>query len=185
MNFVQPIRDPLLISEVKQYYRIRSDRDYMLFVFGVNIGLRISDILPRRVRDVRGRTHILLREKKTGKQKLMAINNKLQKELKKYIEGKADDEYLFPSRQKDKHGLQKPIGREQAYKILRKAADEFNIDQFGTHTLRKTWGYNAYEQGMTLAEIKDVFNHSTEAMTSRYIGLTQDSIDSKVRKIWV
>ena len=67
MNFVQPIRDMDQIYYIKKFLRERSERNYLLFVTGINSGLRISDLLRLRVRDAK-RMYIDLREKKTGKQ---------------------------------------------------------------------------------------------------------------------
>lgn len=66
MNFVQPIRDPEIMEDIKLHLRDTNERNYILFMLGINTGLRISDLLRIRVRDVLG-THISLREKKTKK----------------------------------------------------------------------------------------------------------------------
>jgi integrase len=52
MNFVQPIRDPEKIEAIKQFLKERNERNYILFLIGVNTGLRISDILKLKVSDV-------------------------------------------------------------------------------------------------------------------------------------
>ncbi|AMQ71171.1 integrase [Bacillus amyloliquefaciens UMAF6639] len=78
----------------------------MLFVTGINSGLRISDILELRVRDAK-RSYFNLIEKKTKKRKRIDMTPELQRELKAYIEGKEDHEYLFKSRE----GINKPISR--------------------------------------------------------------------------
>jgi integrase len=87
MNFVQPIRDPEKIEAIKQFLKEQNKRNYMLFLIGINTGLRISDILKLKVGDVKG-THISIREKKTGKQKRIRITPSLKRELNWYIEGK-------------------------------------------------------------------------------------------------
>lgn len=68
MQFVQPIRDPQKIEEMKQILLGRSKRDWFVFVFGINTGLRIGDILRLRVKDIRNRSHISLIEGKTRKE---------------------------------------------------------------------------------------------------------------------
>ncbi|QJC92671.1 putative bacteriophage integrase [Bacillus velezensis] len=65
MHIVQPIRSLEKIQEVKQYLMKKSDRDYFLFIFGMNSALRISDVLPLRVRDVRNKDHVWATESKT------------------------------------------------------------------------------------------------------------------------
>ena len=114
MNFVQPIRDPEQIQQLKGYFKEKSLRNYILFIMGINTGLRISDILKLKVGDLKG-SHISMREMKTGKQKRIQITAALRRELKWYIEDMEDYEYLIKSRQ----GKNRPIGRSMAYKILR------------------------------------------------------------------
>lgn len=177
MNFVQPIRDPELLNEIKTYLLNTNERNFILFVTGINSGLRISDILKLRVGDLRS-THISMREKKTGKQKRIPITAALRRELKWYLEGKDDDEYLIKSRQ----GENKPIGRSMAYKILQQVAKKYRLDEIGTHTLRKTFGYHFYYQTKNIALLMEIFNHSSERITLRYIGVNQDTIDQAMIK---
>lgn len=176
MNFVHPIRESDQIAEMKKYLRSQNERDYMLFVTGINSGLRISDILPLRVRDAK-KSYFDIREIKTRKQKRIAMPPGLKRELKRYIEGKEEDEYLFKSRE----GLNKPIGRSMAYKILRGAADHVGLDGIGTHTLRKTFGYHFYMKYKDVALLQEIFNHSEEKITMRYIGINQDSMDRAMK----
>ncbi|PPA71920.1 tyrosine-type recombinase/integrase [Jeotgalibacillus proteolyticus] len=172
MNFVQPIRDLEKIEDIKRFLKQRSERNYMLFVVGINTGLRISDILQLKAGDVR-EMHIILKEKKTKKRKWIRITPSLRRELNPYIEDMKDHEYLFTSRQGDS----KPIGRNMAYKILREAAQHHKLRDIGTHTLRKTFGYHFYLQNKNVAMLMDIFNHSEESITLRYIGVNQDVLD--------
>ncbi|MED3039114.1 tyrosine-type recombinase/integrase, partial [Bacillus tropicus] len=129
MNFVQPIRDSEQIQQIKEYLKEKNARNYILFVMGINTGLRISDILKLKVGDLKG-SHISMREMKTGKQKRIQITAALKRELRWFNENREDDEYLLKSRQ----GKNRPIGRSMAYKILSGAAAEFGLDEIGTHT---------------------------------------------------
>lgn len=174
METVQPIRDKKLIESMKNELLKGGYRDYMLFVFGINTGLRISDILSLKVDDVRDRTHIILKEQKTGKTKRIKING-VQDELNKYIQGMADDEYLFKSQK----GHNSPISRVQAYRILSHASRAIGIDgEIGTHTLRKTFGYHFYQKTKDVALLQELFNHSAPSVTLRYIGINQDIMDN-------
>lgn len=176
MNYVHPIRNPDDIAEMRKYLRAQSERNYMLFVTGINSGLRISDILPLRVRDAK-KSYFDLREMKTQKQKRIQMTPGLKRDLMRYIQGKEDDEYLFKSRE----GLNKPIGRSMAYKILREAADHVGLDGIGTHTLRKTFGYHFYMKYKDVALLQEIFNHSEEKITMRYIGINQDTMDRALK----
>lgn len=177
MNFVQPIRDPDMIEQIKRYLRSRNERDYMLFVFGINTGLRIQDMLKLRVRDVKG-DHIIMREMKTDKQKWLKINPTLRRELKRYTADKDDYTYLFKSRE----GKNKPITRDMAYKILRKAATEFGLADIGTHTCRKTFAYHLYKKEKDITLLQKMLNHSSPEITLRYIGMDQDRMDDAISR---
>lgn len=146
MNTVEPIRDLDVVMDIAEYLKGKSDRDYMMFMFGIYTGLRISDILKFRVRDVKGKDAVYIREKKTGKEKRFPINAELKPVIKDYIYGKDDYEYLFKSPRGNR-----PITRQQAYNILSEAGRQFDIDKIGTHTLRKTFGYHTglgFAQGL-------------------------------------
>ena len=90
MELVQPIRDKQVINKFKQELLHHSYRDYILFTVGINTGLRISDILPLKVKDIKG-THITIKEKKTGKSKRFKINSSLRQELDKCEEKNITD----------------------------------------------------------------------------------------------
>jgi integrase len=173
MNEVQPIRNKRDIDRMK---RALSGRNRLLFTFGINSGLRISDILRLKVADVidpngKPRQSITMREEKTGKGKTFVFNRSILDELNG-IPYDAEA-YLFPSR---KGGG--PISRVQAYRILNEAAERCGLSEpIGTHTLRKTFGYHAYKAGVDLSLLMLIFNHSSQAVTLRYIGITQDSIN--------
>lgn len=85
MNFVQPIRDQETIDDIKRFFRKefgkQGERNCMMFVLGINTGLRIQDILKFCKRDVIG-DQIVMNEMKTGKRKIIQINPTLKRELK-------------------------------------------------------------------------------------------------------
>ena len=95
MNTVEPIRDMGTVNDIADYLKSQCYRNYVMFVFGIYSGLRISDILRLRVRDVRGKKDVYIREKKTGKEKSFPINPELRPILNEYIKDKADYEYVF------------------------------------------------------------------------------------------
>jgi len=123
-----------------------------MFVVGINTGLRISDILQLTVKDLKNKTHIKIIEQKTNKIKRFLINSSLKVEIDKYIKTMSDEEYLFQSRK----GENKPISRVQAYRILNSAAEHIGLQEIGTHTLRKTFGYLHYKQNKDVALLQGV-----------------------------
>lgn len=179
MEFVQPIRDLKKIETIKKLLKQQNLRDYCLFVLGINSGLRISDLLKLKISDViekeKIKDRIRLREKKTNKFKDFPLSEKAKQSIKEYLKTRiyTENEPLFISR-KNKGFLL----RQQAYKIINNVAKAVGIkEKIGTHTLRKTFGYHAYNNGHDIALIQKLFNHSSPAVTLRYIGITQDELD--------
>ena len=89
MNYVQPIREQQKIEEMKRELRKNGTRDYLLFYMGINTGLRISDIIKLKVKDILNqdrtmKTHIDIIEEKTNKKKRFKINNGLVEELSQF-----------------------------------------------------------------------------------------------------
>lgn len=181
MNTVEPIRDIDLILDIADYLKSKNERDYVLFMLGIYSGLRISDILPLKVRDVKNKDYIYLREQKTDKEKRFPINDELKGILKEYVKGKENYELLFP-RSKGK-GRKEHISRQMVWRILNEAAKHFGYtDNIGCHTLRKTFGYWLYKQsGGDVVAIQEILNHSDVSITKRYIGINQDSKDKVMR----
>ncbi|AEB77647.1 integrase [Clostridium botulinum] len=173
MNFVEPIRDSQKVNDIQAYLKRTNERDYILFITGVYTGLRISDILRLKVKDVRDKRFIYLREKKTSKQNIIEINKLLEKEYRWYCKDKELDEYLIKSRE----GVNKAISRVQAYKIIKEVGKNFGVDNLGTHTLRKTFGYHYYKQTKDVATLMKMYNHSDPSITLRYIGIIQDEMN--------
>ena len=152
-------------------------RNLMLFDFGCKTGLRVSDIVKLKVKDVAGVSHLEIREKKTGKVSRAYINKYLAQELKEYIKfmGLTLDDYLFPSRKGSK-----PISTTQVYRFLTAAGHVLGRDDIGTHTMRKTFGYQYYKAGGRIEVLQKILNHASPAVTRRYIGIDQDEIDDSL-----
>ncbi|HEK9979657.1 tyrosine-type recombinase/integrase [Streptococcus equi subsp. zooepidemicus] len=180
MKSVEPIRDTDDIERMKDYLKEKNERDFVLVVVGLYSGMRISDILVLKVRDVL-LDRIRTTEKKTGKTKVFAINPVMRKVLDQYIKNKKlkEYDYLFPSRKRDKDNGSKivPIGRVAAYQIIKGAANHVGLKNIGTHSLRKTFGYHHYKKYGNVAILMEIFNHSSPDITLVYIGYKQDEID--------
>lgn len=186
---VQPLRTDEQIKEFRETIKFLGkvgqladpERDQLLFTLGIDWGLRASDLVALTVADVKDKDHFLIKEQKTGKGKYAKINDNLKKQIANYIESHdldADD-WLFPSRSRDrKTGERKHIQRQTLYKMLEKVAEYLEWDFVGTHTLRKTFAYHLYRKTGNIALVQELLNHSSQAVTLRYIGVTQDELDS-------
>jgi len=180
MGVVQPIRDKAKIEEMKVYLKSHSLRDYTLFILGINSGLRISDLLKFNITDVidsngKVRDRVTVKEKKTGKAKTFPFSLNLIEALTEYIKSLPSTQtVLFGSRKGDE-----PITRMHAHRILSEAAKAVGIkEQISTHSCRKTMGYHAYMAGVDITRIQSILNHSSPKETLRYIGITQDELNS-------
>lgn len=176
MNYVEPIRDNNKLHEIMDYLKKNNERNYILLMLGVYTGLRVSDVLRLRVRDVRRKNHISIREQKTGKQRIIEINSELKKALEEYCKEKGGKEFLIKSRK----GVNAPIGRVQAYMVLREAAEHFDLCNIGCHTMRKTFGYHFYKQTNDIVTLQQIFNHDHPSITLKYIGINQEAINKAV-----
>lgn len=174
MEVVEPIRDLKKLQKFKKSLQ-KDSRNYLLAVFGMNTGLRIGDIIRLKVSDVRNKTHIVLKEKKTNKRQELLLNDVLKGLIKDFIReaNLNDNDYLFKSRQGGSH-----IKRFRAYQIFNQAAREIGLtERIGCHSLRKSFGYHFYKKNKCIVTLMKIFNHSHQSITLRYIGLEQEAQD--------
>ncbi len=171
MSCVEPIRKLKDLRKVESILS-KNPRDLLFFTIGTNCGLRISDILALNVEDVKGKNYIQIIEKKTGKFKKFPINAKLKPMLENFTKNKPLDDPLFMTKFKNR------LGRVTAYYTIKDACNQAKLeDKFGTHTMRKTFGYHHYKKFRDIAMLQKIFNHSSPLITLRYIGIEQDQID--------
>jgi site-specific recombinase XerD len=97
------------------------------------------------------------------------------------IEDNPDSFVFFNTKSND---LTKPIKRGQAWKFITTIRQEVGLrGNYGTHSLRKTWGYHAHLQGVDLALIMHKLNHSSIATTKRYLGITDEELQEDVQRL--
>ncbi|XJZ28611.1 site-specific integrase [Bacillota bacterium Lsc_1132] len=173
---VQPIRSLEKIEDMKwSLKKWCGERDYILFLIGINTGLRVSDLLALKISDIKGKKKITVKEGKTEKPRTILLAN-IYEEINSYIKSLNGTMWLFPSRKGDK-----PISRIQAYRQLNKASEMVDIpDGIGTHTMRKTFGYWYYKQTKDIATLQAILNHSHPEITLRYIGITDEEIENSL-----
>lgn len=191
---VQPIRDDEDIKKIKEYLKDHP-RNHLLFVLGINNGIRAGDLLKLKIKHLRYRRvgeYHQITESKTGKKNIVIVNKAIRKALDIFIESRSknspdlvdamdmpiiDQEFLFKSTK----GQNKPITINHVNKLIKKWTSHFNIrGNFGSHTLRKTWGYHQRVKFGTGFEILcKRYNHSSPAVTMRYLGIE----DKEVHKI--
>lgn len=153
-------------------------RDQLLFKLGISTGLRDGDLVALTVEQVKGKSSFKIREGKTKKERTIYLNN-LMADIADYIETLPNEAiYLFPSRKGGSY-----ISTTQAYRILTKAGDMVGNKSIGTHTMRKTFGYTYYQATKDVATLMEIFNHSSQKTTLRYIEITEEAIENSIKGI--
>lgn len=159
MGTSRPIKDKKALEKFKNFYLKQEDyRNHALIIIGLNTALRISDILNLKWKDVylfshrRFKKHICLIEQKTGKESIIALNDAaitaLSMILHSYTEKNIfpeESDFIFIGR---KH-TGEPLSRSQAFRVIKEAAEAAGLDEhISCHSLRKTFGYFAWKQGV-------------------------------------
>ena len=193
MNFVEPIRDRKKIAQIKNQLRgQRRYRDLFLFVVGINTALRISDLLTLRVMHFLDekqqiRRRFWIKERKRGKRHEVFVNSSVREIFEEYLAAYPDivsnsQHFLFFNTKAFDFPV--PIGRGQAWKFITAICKQVGLrGNFGTHSLRKTWGYHARLQGVDLALIMHKLNHESIAYTKRYLGITDDELQAVSQRL--
>ncbi|MFR2270701.1 MAG: tyrosine-type recombinase/integrase [Clostridium sp.] len=180
---VEPIKSKDDIRNMLEILEYRNPRDKILFAIGIYTGLRISDILKLKVKDIYCKNRLEVKQQKTKEYVYIPINKELKKLIKEYVEDNnlAKNDYLIKSRQ----GYNKPITRERAYQILNEASRDIGLDMnIGTHTMRKTAGYNLYiASNKDVGLVMEILGQKDMASTLRYIGINNMDIDKCIRKL--
>lgn len=181
MTMTEPIRNEQHVLHLTAFYLLRGQlRNHCLIVLGVYTALRIGDILRLTWDDVydfsrkRVRESITLTERKTGKSKRIALNRRVVGALALYADKAAAPGVCVIASTRTAGAL----CRVQAYRLIRAAGEALRIPcRVSCHSLRKTFGYHAWKRGVSPAVIMEIYNHSSFAVTRRYLGVSQDDKD--------
>ena len=178
---VQPLKTKKEVNDLIEALGMAKEfglRNQLLFKLGISTGLRCGDLVALKVEQLKGKSSFKIREGKTKKERTVYLNN-LMADLADYIETlQPDTVYLFPSRKGDGH-----ITTTQAYRIIAKAGDMIGNNSIGTHTMRKTFGYTYYQATKDVATLMEIFNHSSQKITLRYIGITEEAIENSIKSV--
>ena len=177
---VQPLKSKQEVNELIEALGMSTNglRDQLLFKLGISTGLRCGDLVALTVEQVKGKSSFKIREGKTKKERTVYLNS-LMADIADYIDTlPIGTVYLFPSRKGDSH-----VSTTQAYRIIAKAGEMIGNSSIGTHTMRKTFGYTYYQATKDVATLMEIFNHSSQKITLRYIGITEESIENSIKSI--
>lgn len=151
------------------------ERDTFLFLLGINTGLRVSDLLNLRVEDLSTKRPRIQEQKRKKKRTLFLEG--IWKEVQEYTEDKKGSDYLFKSQK----GGDRPLSTVAVYQMLQKASVLLERDDVGTHTMRKTFGYHYYKKTKDIVGLMQIFNHSSERETKKYIEILDEDLAESLK----
>ena len=198
----EPIKNVDDIFRITEYLVSKGRyRDNMLFIVGINFGLRVSDLRMLRFSNLINdnltfKESFPVFEKKTRntrkkkKNRYITINNAVIEAVTLYLEHTPNvslSDYMFRS-QSNREVNNKPLLVRSINRILKDIAMELDLDiQMSTHTLRKTFCYHqmvmSNNDSRKLLLLQKMLNHSSPAQTLDYIGITSEEIEEAYKKL--
>ncbi len=195
MNRVFPIKDKNKIEALKELLRSKKKyRDLLLFVMGINTPLHLSTILSMRWSSFltdsweirKPNSKLSIKEERENKTVHIVLNSSIYEALKLYHDHYpfiSKDGYLFVS-QKTKNGEPRPITRQYVWKLLNEYAKIVGIkERIGAHTLRKTFGYHLYREGVPISEIRKALRQPNIISTLKYIDVDVNEYREQKKRI--
>ena len=169
-------------SMLNLVHRLYRDKDYtmsLLIGCGAFFGLRISDLLGLKWEMIMSDTFTLM-ERKTKKKRTIKVNENFQKHILDCYTAlniKDRNDYCFRSRKGTVFSTQRINVKLKYIKVKY----GLKINNISTHTLRKTFGRKVFESAgeqseMALVKLMELFNHSSVAITKRYLGIRQQEL---------
>lgn len=154
-------------------------RNLTIFNIGINNGIRTIDILNLKVADVLGKDATTIIESKTGKQRKLRLNVAgIKDDLKELCKHKQPSDYVFTSYKDPKA----PIQTVTVYRLFKRLASEHpTLHSLTAHSMRRTFGYQYYQRTKDVVTLMKLFNHSSQAVTLRYIGIEQEQLDESLK----
>jgi len=175
---VEPIKDKKAIGRIKKLLA-DNPRDLALFTLGINTNLRASDLLRIKVEQVRGLKagdEIEIKEKKTAKRRRITLNKAVIATIDQLLksDGYQDSDYLFKSQRAAVLTVQ------SVHRLVKGWCKALNLKgNYGSHTLRKTWGYHQRVTfGVGLPELMVAFNHASQRQTLDYLCVQPEELKS-------
>ena len=187
-RIVMPIKNIEDIERCKEFLKNRTEnaperykksyaKDLLLFKIAINIGLRVNDLLSITWTDIfkpdthQFNSYFVPKEQKTKKVRQIFINDAFKAAVKEYLKYVPDvklEGYVFTNRQGDR------LSDASVDKLMKLLEKELDIPNLSTHSLRKTFAYHMYMQTQDLSLVQEILQHSSVAVTRRYLGISQE-----------
>lgn len=178
MAEVQAVKDLDTVRLISHLLERRCSKQMsQIWNIGLNLALRISDLLSVKFSDIND-DRLILNEGKTGKRAEIKLNSKTLELINHIKLTHPEHIYLFQSYRNNRsiNSIARPLTRRSVSTAFQTVGEELNL-RLGTHSMRKTRGYHLYQKTKDIARVMKMLRHSSEGVTLRYIGITQDVID--------
>jgi integrase len=190
MREVEAVKTDAQRQQVEAHL-VDQDAIYLdIWKVGVNTALRISDLLSLTMDQVHklniDQPALNITEQKTGKHRKIVINQTALDVMQRRLAENPGHEWLFQTNaaNRDRRAAPKPINRRSVSRVFEKVGQKVAPSVvLGTHSMRKTRGYAMHKAGRSIESIAKVLNHSSPAVTMRYIGLVQQDIDESYTEL--
>ena len=166
MNWVAPIKDSETLSKFKEALKNTDYKYYIMFEIGVGTGLQLQDILNFKNKDVTDKDEITVEIGTKNIKNTFKIPEDLKAIIKDYTKGKDPEAFLI----RGHASSDKPVSREQAYRVLRAAGHKIGLSSIGAQTMRKTFAWKYYKETGDIYYLQNLFNHASPSITYRFIG---------------
>lgn len=170
-----------MLKVVRRLYKDGKYRLSLLIGLGSFVGLRISDLRTLTWADLLDSDTFTLTEKKTGKKRTIKVNQQFRPHIEDCYNAlgiTCKQQHCFIS----KKGT--VFTTQRLNVLLKEVKKDYNmkVQHFSTHSLRKTFGRRVVEMAgdqaeMALIKLSEIFNHSSVAVTKRYLGLRQKELE--------
>lgn len=138
-----------------------TDTNKLVCVVSLTTGLRVGDVLRLKTAQLEKSARFVIKEEKTGKSKQVYFDKK----TREFLLRQAGRFWVFENRVDPKRHRT----RQAVYKDLRRAAAAFRVSKhLSPHSMRKIYAVNYYHKCGNIGKVKELLNHSSEAVTFIY-----------------
>lgn len=177
----KPLTSTRQVNEVASLLRDHTKdglRNELLFTIGINNGIRTKDIVNLKVKQVLGHESVVITESKTKKDQILNFNSRVQRLLREYLKERNTKSitsvWLFPNYKNHRDH----ITTQAVYRMFKRVSEYSpKINGLTAHTMRRTYGYLYYKKTRDIVTLMKMFNHSSQAITLRYIGVSKEEIE--------
>ena len=176
MEVVEALKDISQIEAMKKYLKEHSQRDYLLFVIGINTGLKITELLSMKFEDVLNedgtvKEFYTLPVKDEKFKQDIYLNTKVKEALLDYVQsiGIKRENYVFQSNK-----TPNSITRQQAYRVFIMLQKQLELLVRSERIQCENVRISCVQKRIAIALLQKHFHHATPSETLKYLGISKD-----------